>query len=183
MNNFRDTILVAVIKYKSIIRRELPSTSYSKKISKLDIRSKTVIVAEDTKLYRSGQMIISDLRIRSSNVNGKKSNPHHGTKLLLQYLEKIMANYYIEDGQVISRIHRASHALMETVQLIAQMGDNGLTQGEIIQIKCHADVVAYHGNNDQKKLFLKALNGCHQHLTQYFCAKLYPSQPPYSLAK
>jgi hypothetical protein len=169
MIDFCNTILKIISDYKYILRKLLPPTQATIKIRELGIKRWHIKVATPVELYNIALRIRQELQKQLSviNTNKKKTSNsyYNGPEKFLSYLEEILANYRLENNQVVHLGEQASTALIAAIQLIT---NNNKATNYLQQIKNYGNIVVANGSSEQKKIFYDAINKYQENLRDEF---------------
>jgi len=113
MSAFSTTILPALNRYKTILRKNLPLEEANTKIKQLRLNRKQIRNANDVFLYNVASNTIKDIEKSNSNSEWSFAKAN-----LSQQLKSILDEYQIENNQIINPKQQASRAIINIIQII-----------------------------------------------------------------
>lgn len=154
MSIFSETMTKAIGDYRTLLRRHLNQVERMTKLQKLNLRD-VALYQSDMNLYEMGQAIIADMEENSaSELKGYYS--YSGIRQFCDYLKDYLANYHVENKQVVHRAQKASRALLQAIQLTTLPRER-LDDSTVKQLfECNKTVVGF-GSQEQCELQLQTL--------------------------
>lgn len=113
MSAFSTTILPALNRYKTILRKNLPLEEANTKIKQLQLNHKQIQNVNNVSLYNIALNVIKDIE-----KNNKNSEWTFAKANLSQHLKNILDEYQIENNQIINPKQQASRAIINIIQII-----------------------------------------------------------------
>lgn len=155
MSIFSETMTRAISDYRTLLRRHLNQVDRMTKLHELNLRDADLYVS-DVNLYEAGKAIVADMEASgATQLRGYYS--YSGIRQFCEYLKEYLANYYIENNQLVHRAQKASRFLLESIQL-ATLPRERLDDSVAKQlVECNKAIVTF-GSHEQCELQLQTLS-------------------------
>lgn len=153
MSTFYYTILKAINDYKALLRKNFTTAQANKKIKSFGIKRKQLKAASEQMLYEIGTKIVADLTEYTSDATRERAtNNYYGAAEFLAHFKRILSENKIENHQIVNHRHKASRALVASIQLMS-LPENQLTKEVAKKIDYYGQIVAKYGSAEQIKIF------------------------------
>lgn len=154
MNMFTDSMITAVRKYRSLLRKHLPQAERINQLQRLDLKNPR-LYEDETRLYSLGSEMVSHLTSLTASKNNYYS--YSGVNKFVEHLKALMDKYKLdsETGRVLHTTQVASRAIVRAAQILNL---NSNFQENVDELEgCHRDLLAY-GSSEQIQLYETTLN-------------------------
>lgn len=161
MSIFTDTMVEAIRKYRTMLRKYLPQSERINQLHKLNLKNPQLYNSE-VALYHLGYKMIDHLQQLDETKNGYYS--YSGISQFAGYLKKFLEKYKIDQDydRVIHTSQLASRYILKTTQLLAAEPISEEALQEIFQ--CN-EMIALNGSTEQVDLYQNSLqNMLRKHL-------------------
>lgn len=154
---FSETVLKAISEYRKLLRRYLSQADRVNKLMQLRLKDVS-INRDDYSLYQVARNIVRDIE-ENLSIEQKSYYSYSGVMQFATYLKEFLNGYIVEGRQVIHRARKASNAIIQAIQLLAQ-SEHKLTDTVAEKIfKCH-DLIVTYGDSEQFEMYRENL--CNQ---------------------
>lgn len=150
MSIFVQVMSKTISVYRQMLRKYLPQTERIKKLNELGLKNPQLYENEKL-LYQTGYRIVEDIEQNlDSCTYGYYS--YSGLGNFATHLKDFLKNYMIVDGKkIIHRAQKASNAIVEAIQLIAQPLDK-LNEEIKRKLLILNTIIANYGSVEQHEL-------------------------------
>lgn len=170
MSLFSDSVLKALIGYKSILRKQLPQAACTKKMDILEIRRRHLREANEVGLFQKGMRVLREVELQIAQTNDAPAW-YSGIDEFYAHLSGFLNQYSVEGGRVVHVAQRAANALVKAVQLF-NLPEERLTKEVASQlVQCGRDVIEY-GVKEQQEVFETALKARINHHSPFYTTLL-----------
>lgn len=165
MLTFAQTITKLLTQYKTITKRDMSTSEWNTKMSKLGLRRKQLREDTEVTLYHKAHLVLQDVAERVNNSN--MSYWYSGIDEFYQHFKSVLDEYYIEENKVLHAAQQASRAVVLALQLMEVAGAERSTYIAQELDKC-GHIIAKCGTLEQQAMFSKMLRNFQHHDINFF---------------
>ncbi len=154
MNMFIDSMVTAIRKYRTLLRKYLPQAERVNQLQRLDLKNPR-LYEDEIKLYSLGGEIVEHLTTLTASKNNYYS--YSGINKFVDHLKALLDKYKLDEKtvRILHTTQVASRAIVRAAQLLNISGN---FQEDVEELEaCHRDLIAY-GSSEQIQLYETTLN-------------------------
>lgn len=155
MSIFTSTMVEAIRKYRTMLRKYLPQAQRVNHLHQLDLKNPRLYTSE-VMLYQMGYKIVNHLHQLDHTKNGYYS--YSGISQFASHLQKFLDKYKLDHNQerVVHTSQLASRYMVKATQLMASNATQN-SEDDIAELEqCHG-MIAQFGSREQIELYKSSL--------------------------
>lgn len=154
MTIFFDTMINALGKYRALLKRYYAPEEKDQKLQQFNLEGRPTDYTE-VMLFHIAEQVIEDLASILTDLPSSYYS-YSGWQNFHEYLQHFLADYMVEDNQVVHKRQKAACAILKAVQYLSLPNQKLTTDVASALEQCQHIIVRW-GSKDQRQSYLNVL--------------------------